>query len=232
MRNPMLYIIAVLLTAGTANAQVASQKSLTIEGARKVIAAAEAHARTKAGTGVIAVVDAGGNLMAVERLDGTFPAASNISIGKARTAALFRKATRDFEDLVNKGRVTMTTLPEVTPFTPLQGGVPILVGGQVVGAVGVSGAASAKQDDEIAQAAADAFARHQAGQAAAVKHVPSATVEAGYRADANLVRADGFRVRSDGRWPASSRSARCRARSAGSWCKAASSPIRACRNSG
>src|SRR6185369_6896476 len=97
------------------------------------------------------------NLMAVERLDGTFAAGAMISIGKARTAALFRKPTKFFEDVVNKGRTAMTALPD---FTPLQGGVPIMDGPdgrQIVGAVGVSGAASAQQDEEIAMAAAAAI---------------------------------------------------------------------------
>lgn len=139
--------------ASPAAAQVAEHKGLTLEGARNVIAAAAAYARTKAGTGVIAVVDEGGNLMALERLDGTFAAGANISIGKARTAALFKKPTRAFEELINKGRTAMTT---VNDFTPLIGGIPILVDGQIVGAVGVSGAASAQEDEEVALAGAAA----------------------------------------------------------------------------
>jgi glc operon protein GlcG len=82
-----------------------------------------------------------------------------ISIGKARTAALFRRPTKAFEDIINKGRTAMTTLND---FTPLQGGVPIVIDGQVVGAVGVSGAASAQQDEEIAVAGANALAAKSA----------------------------------------------------------------------
>jgi uncharacterized protein GlcG (DUF336 family) len=147
-------IAAALLVGGLvspAAAQVAAHKGLTIEGAKNVIAAAVTYARTKAGTGVIAVVDEGGNLMALERLDGTFAAGANISIGKARTAALFKKPTRVFEELINKGRTAMTA---VNDFTPLIGGVPILVDGQIVGAIGVSGAASAQEDEEVAMAGA------------------------------------------------------------------------------
>ncbi len=125
-----------------------------MEGARQVIAAAVAEANSKKTTGVIAVVDNGGNLMALERIDGTFAAGANISIGKARTALLFQKPTKVFEDIVNKGRTAMVALEG---FTPLQGGVPISVGGQIVGAVGVSGAASAQQDEELAMAGAKAF---------------------------------------------------------------------------
>src|SRR5512143_3517102 len=155
MRKSTLLAAALSLGAlvSPATAQVAAHKSLTIEGARNVIAAAVTYARTKAGTGVIAVVDDGGNLMALERLDGTFAAGANISIGKARTAALFKKPTRFFEELINKGRTAMTTVD----FTPLIGGVPILVDGQIVGAIGVSGAATAAEDEEVAMAGAAAI---------------------------------------------------------------------------
>jgi glc operon protein GlcG len=102
---------------------------------------------------VIAVVDEGGNLMALERLDGTFAAGANISIGKARTAVMFKKPTKAFEEIIKNGRTPMVAL---TDFTPLQGGVPILVDGEVVGGVGVSGAASAQQDEELAIAGANA----------------------------------------------------------------------------
>lgn len=141
--------------AGPTQAQVADKKGLTLEGAKKVIAAAVAEAKQKhAPGGVIAVVDEGGNLVALERLDGTFAAGASISIGKARTAALFNKPTKFFEDIINKGRTAMTAL---TDFTPLQGGIPIVVSGQLIGAVGVSGAASAQQDEELAIAGANAL---------------------------------------------------------------------------
>ena len=145
------------LTAGSAagNGQVAEKKSLTLDGARRVIAAAEVQAKkSNAPGGVIAVVDEGGNLMALERLDGTFAAGASISIGKARTAVIFKKPTRFFEDLIKSGRTPMIALND---FTPLQGGVPITVDGQVVGGVGVSGAASAQQDEELAIAGAGAI---------------------------------------------------------------------------
>ncbi len=87
---------ALTLTAALTQAQVADKKSLTMDGARRVIAAAVAEANHKKTTGVIAVVDSGGNLMALERIDGTFAAGANISIGKARTAVLFQKPTHFF----------------------------------------------------------------------------------------------------------------------------------------
>lgn len=142
----------LFLAAGGAQAQTATKKVLTLEGAKKAIAAAVGEARKAGATGVIAVVDDGGNLMALERIDGTFAAGANISIGKARTAVLFKKPTKVFEDVIGKGRTAMVAVD----FTPLQGGIPILVEGQVVGGIGVSGASSAQQDEELALAGAAA----------------------------------------------------------------------------
>lgn len=150
------------------------KKSLTIDGARKVIAGAVAEAKKNHAAGVVAVVDDGGNLIAVERLDGTFGAGANIAIGKARTAALFKKPTKFFEDVINKGRTAMATLPD---FTPLQGGVPLTLDGQIVGAVGVSGANTAAQDEEFAMAGAHALLT---GSTAAVRYFDSAAVSAAF----------------------------------------------------
>jgi glc operon protein GlcG len=150
--------LLVLAATGVANAQTTMRRSLTIDGAKKVIAAAVAYAKkNNAPGGVIAVVDEGGNLMALERLDGTFAAGANISIGKARTAVLFKRPTKVFEDIIKNGRTAMVALPDAY-FTPLQGGVPIMVEEQIVGGVGVSGAASAQQDEELAMAGANALA--------------------------------------------------------------------------
>ena len=150
--------LLTLYSAGLA--QTAQKRTLTLEGAKLAIAAAVAEAKNKnAPGGVIAVVDDGGNLMALERLDNTFAAGANISVGKARTAALFKRPTKVFEDIVNKGRTTMVALND---FTPLQGGVPIVVDGEIVGAIGVSGAASAQQDEELAIAGANALTRSSA----------------------------------------------------------------------
>jgi glc operon protein GlcG len=150
--------LAMLLAASVVapvRAQIVEKKSLNLDGAKRAIAGAVDYAKkNNAPGGVIAVVDEGGNLMALERLDGTFAMGANISIGKARTAVLFKKPTRFFEELINKGRTAMTT---VDGFTPLIGGIPIIVDGQVVGGVGVSGAASANQDEELALAGAAIF---------------------------------------------------------------------------
>ena len=146
-------------TTGTIVAQapalVANKKALTLAGAKTVITAAVAAAKQKNSPGgAIAVVDDGGNLVALERLDNTFGAAAHVSTGKARTAAMFKHPTKFFEDAIKNGR---TSLVAMSDFTPLQGGVLIEVDGQVVGAIGVSGAASAQQDEEIAIAGASAL---------------------------------------------------------------------------
>jgi glc operon protein GlcG len=156
----LLVLLFALACRTDAESQTMPKKALTLDGAKKVIGAAVAEAKKlNAPGGAIAVVDEGGNLIAVERLDGTFAAGANISIGKARTAALFKRPTKAFEDIINKGRTAMTSL---TDFTPLQGGVPILVDGQIVGAIGVSGAASAQQDEDLAIAGANALATSSA----------------------------------------------------------------------
>lgn len=149
-------IAAMLLLAAVSHAQIVEKKSLDLDGAKKAIAAAVDYAKkNSAPGGVIAVVDEGGNLMALERLDGTFAMGATISIGKARTAVLFKKPTRFFEELINKGRTAMTA---VDGFTPLIGGIPVVIDGQVVGGIGVSGAAGANQDEELALAGANALA--------------------------------------------------------------------------
>jgi glc operon protein GlcG len=149
----LLASLTLTLTQPPPSGAAADKKTLTLDGAKRVLAAAEAAARAGGANGVIAVVDDGGNLIALHRLDGTFPAGANVAIGKARTAAMFRKPTSFFEETIKNGRTAMLA---VNDFTPLQGGVPIVVDGQVIGAVGVSGASSAAQDEQVALAGAKA----------------------------------------------------------------------------
>src|SRR5262245_47721390 len=149
-------VLANLIVAATRAADTTTHHSLTLDGAKKAADAAVAYAKSNGAPGsAIAVVDEGGYLLYFARLDGTFTASPNISIGKAKTAALFKKPTSDFENTINKGRFAMTALPP--DFTPLQGGVPIKHGEQIVGAIGVSGAKSAAQDEEVAKAGAAAI---------------------------------------------------------------------------
>jgi glc operon protein GlcG len=142
--------------AGSAPAASAVQivHTLSLAGAEQVISAAHAEATKRGAGGAIAVVDAGGHLIALHRLDGTFPAASTVAIEKARTAATFRKPTAAFEDAIKEGR---QALLGVQAMTPLRGGVPIMHEGQVVGAVGISGAHSAQEDEELATIGASAI---------------------------------------------------------------------------
>jgi len=130
---------------------VATKHKLTLEGAKKVGEAAAKFAKDNGAGPSIAVVDDGGYLLYFVRPEESFAAGANVSIGKARTSAIFKKPTKDFEDTINKGRFTMTALSD---FTPLQGGVPIIHDGQLIGAIGVSGAKSAAQDEEVAKAGA------------------------------------------------------------------------------
>jgi glc operon protein GlcG len=151
-----IFTAAVLLKAVVLQADdVAVKPALTMAGARKVAEAALAYAKENGAAPSIAVVDDGGQLLYFVRADGSFSAGANVSIGKARTSAIFKKPTKDFEDTINKGRFTMTALPD---FTPLQGGIPIFHDGQVIGAIGCSGAKSAGQDEEVAKAGAAALA--------------------------------------------------------------------------
>jgi glc operon protein GlcG len=157
MLTRILTAASLVFACAGAHAESTAATTLGLADATQAIAAAKLYARThNAPGGAIAVVDSSGTLLALERLDGTFAASANISIGKARTAALFRQRTRVFEEAINNGRTAMTALP--ADFTPLIGGVPISIGGQVVGAIGVSGAASAQQDEELALAGAAAVA--------------------------------------------------------------------------
>jgi len=144
---------------------VSNQPTLTLEGAKRTAVAAIAYARSHgAPGGAVAVVDAGGHTLYLERLDGTFAAAAEVSIGKARTAVNFGKSTRGLEEAINKGRAALLPVADVTWFTPLQGGIPIVVNGQVIGGVGVSGALNQQQDEEVAIAGAQAIASASGGE--------------------------------------------------------------------
>lgn len=134
--------------------QLASKHVLTLEGAKLAGEAAAKYAKDNGAAPSVAIVDDGGQLLYFTRSEKSFSAGANVSIGKARTAAIFKKPTKDFEDIINKGLFTMTSLPD---FTPLQGGLPIIHDGQVIGAIGVSGAKSAQQDEDVAKAGAAAI---------------------------------------------------------------------------
>ena len=146
-------VLSLAMIATMAQAQVVDKKALTLGAAKTIAAAAEADAKAKGARVVIAVVDDGGNLLLLERLDDTQVASVNVGIGKARTAAIFRRPSKVFEDQIRDGRVAALALPGATP---LQGGIPITYEGKVIGAIGVSGESPA-QDEDIAKAGAAAF---------------------------------------------------------------------------
>jgi glc operon protein GlcG len=136
-----------------ASAQLADKKVLTLDGAKKVAAAAEAEAKKNSWNVVIAVVDDGGNLLYLQRIDGTQTGSIEVAIQKARTAQAFKRPTKVFEDAIAGGRNALIALHGALP---LEGGLPIMVGGQLVGAIGVSGVKST-EDGQIAKAGADSI---------------------------------------------------------------------------
>jgi glc operon protein GlcG len=145
-----LVVALILSVAPISQAELPTKKVLTLGMAKKLVAAAETEAKKRGATVVIAVVDDGGQLILLERLDDTQVASVEVAIGKARTAAIFRRPSRVFEDQVKNGRVAALALPGATP---LQGGIPITVEGKVIGAIGASGN-SPQEDEEIALAGA------------------------------------------------------------------------------
>jgi uncharacterized protein GlcG (DUF336 family) len=149
-----LVVLGLLALSSPLSAQTTeSKRTLTLEGAKAVAAAAAAEAKRGNEGASIAIVDDGGNLMYLERIQPTFPMGATISTEKARTAALFQKPTKILEDAIVGGRTPLLNVWSA----PLNGGEPILSDGKVVGAIGVSGAASAARDAVIALAGAAAL---------------------------------------------------------------------------
>ncbi len=122
---------------------------LTIDDTRRIAAAAEAEALDHQWAVTIAIVDDGGHLLWLQRLDGAAPISAQIAPAKAHTAAVGRRESKVYEDMVNGGRVSFLSAPGLNGL--LEGGVPILVDGQCLGAVGVSGVKST-EDAQIARA--------------------------------------------------------------------------------
>ncbi len=143
-------LLAGLWSVPGSAGELPSKSVLPLDFAKEIIAAAEAEAARRGATVVIAVVDDGGHLIALHRLDDTQVASVEVGIGKARTAAIFRRPSKVFEDQVRDGRVATLALPGATP---LQGGLPIVANGKVIGAIGVSGN-TPQEDEDIAKAGA------------------------------------------------------------------------------
>jgi glc operon protein GlcG len=126
-----------------------TQATLTLDDVRAIAAAAEAEAQAHQWAVTIAICDPGGHLLWLQRLDGAAPVSAEIAPAKARTAALGRRESKVYEDMINGGRTSFLSAPLLQGM--LEGGVPILVEGACVGAVGVSGVKSS-EDAQIARA--------------------------------------------------------------------------------
>jgi glc operon protein GlcG len=151
-----LLLVALVLPSRDSVAQFAEKKVLTLDTARKMVAAAEAEAMRNHLAGVVAVVDDGGWLILLERMDhAAYLASVELAPGKARTAALFKKPSQALEDAINHGRIAAVT---AQGFTEMQGGLPIVVDGEVVGAIGAS-FDTPEHDVQIAQAGLAALPR-------------------------------------------------------------------------
>lgn len=150
VRTMISTTIAVAILIGVAEAQLVEKIGLTLDGAKRIAAAAEAKAKAEGARVVIAVVDDGGSLLLLQRLDDAQVASVNVGIDKARTAAIYRRPSKVFEDQVKNGRISALALHGAVA---LQGGVPIIIQGNVIGAIGVSGE-TPQLDEDIAMAGA------------------------------------------------------------------------------
>ena len=149
-------VMTAALPAGAAGPMdLPTKRILPLAVAKTVAAAAEAEAQRRKATVVIVVVDDGGFPLLLERLDDTQVASVEVGLAKARTAAIFRRPSKVFEDQTRNGRVAALGLPGAAP---LQGGLPLIVSGQVVGAIGVSGN-TPQEDEDIAAAGVAALAQ-------------------------------------------------------------------------
>jgi uncharacterized protein GlcG (DUF336 family) len=153
----MAFGSVLAFTAATASAQVPATygSPITLEQAKKVMAGAEAEAKKNNWPVVIAILDSGGHLVMLSRLDGAQWGSLDVAKDKARSAVAFRRPTKVFQDLIGQGGANLRLL-NLSGASMLEGGIPIMAGGKVIGAIGVSGATS-QQDAQIAQAGIDAL---------------------------------------------------------------------------
>jgi len=178
---------------GIAHRLIADKTALTQSGADIVAQAVEAEAKARGVAPVVAVVDHNGTLITLRRPDDAQVASVNVAIDKARTAAIFRRPSKDFEDQTRDGRIAALALHGAVA---LQGGVPLLVDGEVVGAIGVSGASSAEEDSELAllgARAAAGFSETSVG-AAEVFYAGDDTVTARFQTGGLLLNAPTYKI--------------------------------------
>lgn len=149
MRKINILVTSLLIAAATLGAQeLSTKKSLNLAVTKVIVAAAEREATKNGWAMFIAVIDDGGVLTTVERMDDAQIGSLDVSIGKAQTALKFKRPSKAFEDLINSGRNSLLGLPGLTP---VEGGFPLMADGKVIGAIGVSGGSS-QQDAQVAQA--------------------------------------------------------------------------------
>lgn len=146
----LLFAAFVVMNASHLSAQVVTKPAISLELAKKVGAKAEAEAAKNQWTIVVAIVDDGGNLVYLSKMDGTQIGSIDVAQKKARTALKFKRPTKAFEDMVAGGRTAILTLGDVIA---VEGGVPLVVDGSYIGAIGISGAKS-NEDGIVAAAAA------------------------------------------------------------------------------
>jgi len=153
MKTLLTAFLALSLPLFLTAADLATKKALTLEVAKQLGAAAEKAAAANKWTMVIAILDDGGNLMYLARMDETQLGSIEVAIEKGRSAIMFKRPTKVFEDAVVGGRNALLKLPGAVP---VEGGLPITVDGKIIGAIGVSGGTS-PQDGEVGKAALDAL---------------------------------------------------------------------------
>ncbi|MBM3761945.1 MAG: heme-binding protein [Acidobacteria bacterium] len=146
-------LLAIALITTTMSAQLATKKSLTLDAAKKIAAAAEAEARKNNWNVVITIVDEGANLLYLEKMDGTQIGSIEIAQMKARTAIKMKRPSKAFEDMIVGGRNAVLKLPDILG---VEGGLPLVVDGHFLGAIGISGVTSV-QDGQIAAAGVKAL---------------------------------------------------------------------------
>jgi uncharacterized protein GlcG (DUF336 family) len=147
----------LLLSAASASAQAPPPygPAITLEQAKKIMAGAEAEAKKNSWPVVIAIVDSGGNVVMLSRLDNAQWGSNEVAMDKARSAVAFRRPTKVFQDLIAQGGANLRLL-NLSGASMLEGGIPIVADGKIIGAVGVSGVTS-QQDAQIGQAGIDAL---------------------------------------------------------------------------
>lgn len=150
----LLYFAGILLFAfSVSHAQLGNKRTLTLDAAKQIVHAAEQEAKKNGLSMVLALLDDGGNLLYFERMDNVQLGSIDVALEKAKTALYFKRPTKSYQDRVAGGELFLLKIPSVMP---VEGGVPFLVDGQVVGSIGVSGG-TPQQDGMVAQAALTAF---------------------------------------------------------------------------